>query len=124
MKSGSSSCLSSQSTPSAVASRPSLRARSRPGLVGSTPTIQRGSMWSLRSSLYIRSVPMLPGPTMAAVFLLTSLLEGHGQGGEAADLGADLVAGGERHERPERARQDHLAGAQRVAEASGLHRQP
>ena len=33
-----------------------------PSLSGSTPIIQRGSTTSERSSLYIRSVPMLPGP--------------------------------------------------------------
>jgi len=38
-----------------------------PGLSGSTPIIQRGSMMPERSSLYMRSVPMLPDPTIAAV---------------------------------------------------------
>ena len=66
--SGSSSWASSQSTPSWLASRPTDRARRRPSLLGSTPIMQRGSMTSLRrSSLNIRSVPMLPGPTIAAV---------------------------------------------------------
>ena len=37
---------------------------------GSTPIIHLGSITSERSSLYMRSVPMLPGPTMAAVAFL------------------------------------------------------
>jgi hypothetical protein len=66
--SGSSSCASSQSTPSALASRPIRAARRSPSDVGSTPTMNRGSTMSLRRfSLYIRSVPMFPDPTMAAV---------------------------------------------------------
>ena len=50
-----------------LASRPFPAASFRPSLDGSTPIIQRGSITSDRSSLYIRSVPMLPGPTIAAV---------------------------------------------------------
>src|SRR5690606_31824951 len=34
----------------------------------------RGSMLSDRSSLYIRSVPMLPGPTIAAVAFFVTLI--------------------------------------------------
>ena len=64
-RSGFSSRPSSQSAPSALVSRPSLRARARPSLSGSMPTIQRGSNHSERNSLYSRSVLMLPDPTMA-----------------------------------------------------------
>ena len=38
------------------------------------PIIHLGSMYSLRSSLYIRSVPMLPEPTIAAVRVRESLI--------------------------------------------------
>src|SRR3954451_7205201 len=66
-RSGFSDCDSSQSTPSALASRPASRARCSPSEAGSTPIIQRGSIDVLRSSFASRSVPMLPEPTMAAV---------------------------------------------------------
>jgi hypothetical protein len=69
-RSGSSSRASSQSTPSAEASTPRCRARSRPGDPGSTPTMYRTSTCSLRCSLASRSVPMLPEPAIAAVALL------------------------------------------------------
>ena len=69
-RSGSSSRLSSQSTPPADASTPEPRARSRPSDAGSTPTMYRTSTCALRCSLASRSVPMLPGPTIAAVALL------------------------------------------------------
>ena len=69
-RSGSSSRASSQSTPPAEDSTPSRRARFRPSEVGSTPTMYRTSTCSLRWSLASRSVPMLPGPTIAAVALL------------------------------------------------------
>ena len=70
IRSGSSSCLSSQSTPSWVETRPLSAASLSPSDDGSTPIIQRGSITSERSSLYMRSVPMLPGPTIAAVLLV------------------------------------------------------
>ena len=66
--SGSWSWASNQSTPSGLASRPIAAARRRPSLVGSTPIMYRGSMaWLRRISLNMRSVPMLPGPTIAAM---------------------------------------------------------
>ncbi|MFI7229503.1 hypothetical protein ACIBO5_40335 [Nonomuraea angiospora] len=71
-RSGRVSWASSQSTPPAEASTPSERARARPSEPGSTPTMEWTSTASLRSSLTSRSVPMLPGPTMAAVNLLTT----------------------------------------------------
>lgn len=65
---GSWSRASSQSTPSGLASGPIAAARRRPSLVGSTPIMYRGPMaWLRRISLNMRSVPMLPGPTIAAV---------------------------------------------------------
>ena len=69
--SGSSDWRNSQSTPSWLASSPTEAARRSPSEVGSTPIMYRGSMMSLRRiSLNIRSVPILPGPTMAAVPLV------------------------------------------------------
>src|SRR5581483_11938018 len=53
--------------PLSVVAIPSSRARASPSDVGSIPTSQVSSSHSLRSSLYIRSVPMLPEP-MIAVF--------------------------------------------------------
>src|SRR6516165_9004188 len=56
------------------------------------PIIQRGSMTSERSSLYMRSVPMLPDPTIAAVALVTvsSLsFERRGYGAEPGELSAE-----------------------------------
>src|SRR5260370_19516488 len=94
--SGLSDCASSQSTPSWVVSRPSLRARAKPSLSGSIPTIQRGSSHSERRSLYSRSVLILPDPTMATVALDgmdTPLLERQPDGPEAGELGDEVVAG-------------------------------
>ena len=74
--SGSSSWASSQSTPSWLASSPSDLARRSPSDAGSTPIMKRGSSTSLRRiSLNIRSVPMLPGPTMAAVPLVLGVVD-------------------------------------------------
>ena len=58
------------STPSAVVFRPISPARARPGESGSTPTIHTGSINSLRMAFISRSVPILPGPMMAALILL------------------------------------------------------
>jgi hypothetical protein len=59
------------STPSAVVFSPISAARASPGESGTTPTIQTGSMNSLRIAFINRSVPMLPGPMIAAfTFLL------------------------------------------------------
>src|SRR3984885_7045152 len=96
--SGFSDCASSQSTPSWVVSSPSLRARARPSLSGSMPTIQRGSSHSERSSLYSRSVLMLPDPTMATLAfgpdegMDAPLLERQPDGPEAGELGDKVVA--------------------------------
>src|SRR3984957_14176755 len=68
-RSGSSSRSSSQSTPPAEASTPRSLARCSPSDDGSTPTMYRTSTCSLRCSLASKSVPMLPGPTIAAVAL-------------------------------------------------------
>ena len=53
---------------------PSSAARFIPSDSASMPIIHRGSMYSLRWSLYIRSVPMLPDPTIAAVSLVFSVI--------------------------------------------------
>ncbi len=59
------------STPSAVVLRPISLARLSPGESASTPTIHTGSINSLRMAFISRSVPILPGPMMAAfTFLL------------------------------------------------------
>src|ERR1035438_7848473 len=76
-RSGRSSRSSSQSTPPAEASTPRCLARSRPADAGSTPTMYRTSTCSLRCSLATRSVPMLPGPTIAVVALPMALPSFH-----------------------------------------------
>ncbi len=58
------------STPSEVVLRPISFARARPGDCGSTPTIHTGSISVERFAFISRSVPMLPGPMMAALILL------------------------------------------------------
>src|SRR6516165_2801324 len=74
--SGGSGRDNSQSTPSGDASKPAWRARARPFESGSTPTMYLGCTRLERSSLYMRSVPMLPEPTMAAVTLLIPIQDG------------------------------------------------
>jgi hypothetical protein len=64
--SGRSSSESSQSTPPASAVTQQARARASPTLSGSIPAIQQGLTTGDRNSLTIRSVPMLPEPTIAA----------------------------------------------------------
>src|SRR3954469_20186697 len=128
--SGRSAWASSQSTPSELASRPSRAARRSPSEAGSTPIMKRGSMMSLRRlSLNIRSVPMLPEPTMAAVpfLLLISGLsvggEGRGPGAPPAEGRGDGVPCGDGDHGAHRAREDdvsrlerHAAGSQGVGE--------
>src|SRR4051794_12138176 len=93
-RSSCSDCESSQSTPSALASRPASRARCSPSDAGSTPIIQRGSIDVLRSSFASRSVPMLPEPTMAAVTMkCLPLDERDGDGAESGERRDDGVAG-------------------------------
>ena len=58
--------------PSAVASTPSRRARARPSEAGSMPTRARSSSEGERSSLAIRSVPMLPDPITTQVSTVSS----------------------------------------------------
>src|SRR3954469_16142464 len=118
--SGSSSWASSQSTPSELASRPRRAARRSPSEAGSTPIMKRGSMMSLRRrSLNIRSVPMLPEPTMAAVpfLLLISVLsvggEPGGHGAQSAEGRGDGVPGGDGDHGAHRAREDHVARLER-----------
>src|SRR5689334_23173938 len=141
MRSGSSSCFSSQSTPSALATSPSATARDSPGLSGSTPIIQRGSITSDRSSLYIRSVPMLPGPTMAAVFLVICFPSGSGgfetlagarsstterqvDRAEVGEVGDELVARSYVDRAVHGAGQDHVARLERDAEGRDLVGEP
>jgi hypothetical protein len=69
---GATSCRSSQSTPAAEASIPWSRALASPS-DSTTPTMYRTSISSLRSSFASRSVPMFPGPTIAAVTLLSDM---------------------------------------------------
>src|SRR5882757_2947779 len=94
--SGFSDCASNQSTPSWVVSSPSLRARARPSLSGSMPTIQRGSSHSERRSLYSRSVLIFPDPTIATLALDgidAPLLERQPDGPEAVEICDEVVAG-------------------------------
>src|ERR1700678_2388719 len=122
----------SQSTPRAEAVRPRSAARLRPGLSGSTPIIQRGSMTSERSSLYIRSVPMLPEPTIAAVALvaLVALVTGSpsfevgGHGAESGELGPEGLARSHVDRPGARAGQDDVAGLELHPEGGDLARQP
>src|SRR5688572_18392251 len=91
--SGNGSWASSQSTPPALAARPLPAARRSPGLSGSMPTIQRGSISGERNSLCSRSVPMLPDPTMAAVRLATRhLRERQADLAQAGEDGPELIA--------------------------------
>ncbi len=59
--------------PSAVVLMPNSRARFKPSLAGSMPTIHTGSSTGLRLSFISRSVPMLPGP-MRAHFTLRRVM--------------------------------------------------
>ena len=65
---------SSSSAPPAMQIRPWSAARFIPSDAASMPIIHLGSMYSLRSSLYMRSVPMLPDPTIAAVSFFFSVM--------------------------------------------------
>src|ERR1700735_2863334 len=97
--SGFSDCASSQSTPSWVVSSPSLRARARPSLSGSMPTIQRASSHPERRSLYSRPGLMLRAPTTPILAcgpdegLDAPFLERQPDGPEAGELGDEVVAG-------------------------------
>src|SRR3954452_14822959 len=90
--------------------------------------IQRGSMRSLRRSLYIRSVPMLPGPTIAAVCLVISLLWGSGEAqvdrAEVGEVGDELVPGSYVDRGVARARQDHVPGLEGDSKRGPLVREP
>src|SRR4051812_28495483 len=96
----------------------------------STPTMNRGSMTPLRrKSLNIRSVPMFPGPTIAAVAVVLPLLvilalsatgEPGRHGAQSREPRREGVTGGDRHHRAHGARQDHLAGLE--GHAARTHR--
>ncbi len=62
------------STPSAVVFSPSSAALARPGESATTPTIHTGSISSLRMAFINRSVPMFPGPMIAAFTFLLMLV--------------------------------------------------
>ena len=61
-----SACFSSPSMPSVVIAKPSWRARANPSDSGMMPAMITGRRVLLLLSLYIRSVPMLPDPRIAA----------------------------------------------------------
>src|ERR1039457_5874917 len=107
---------SSQSTPSWLAARPIRASRCSPSDAGSTPTMYRGSTAPpRRSSLNIRSVPMLPGPTMAAVTLsLIVCLESKAGShtAEPGERGREDVTGSRRHRGRDRARQHDVPRAE------------
>src|SRR5690349_5992531 len=90
------------------------------------PTIQRGSIRPERLSLYIRSVPMLPDPTMAAVVEAIASLLGEGQPdlAEAGELGTEPVARPGVHGPGAGARQNQMTGPQPYAEGRDLAREP
>src|SRR3990167_9404772 len=122
--SSSSTCGSRPSTPSKVVFMPNSRARLRPSELGSMPTIHTGSIHSERSIFITRSVPILPGPIMAALsFLLMGLSsvrsgEAHGGAADAADLDAHEITGLDRLQGHQRTGENHLAGLQRYAETA------
>src|SRR6204780_1541832 len=129
--SGSSGWVSSQSTPSWDASRPFDRASASPSLAGSTPIIQRNSSASERRSLNIRSVPMLPDPTIAAVglgkltpqgFLLRT--ERQADITPTIELGAHHVARADWDHPSAASRHNDVPRLERDAEAGHLIRQP
>ena len=94
--------------------------------VGSGPGAQRGWMRSERSSLYIRSVPILPEPTIAAVALVTvsPSFESSGHGAEPGELGAEDVAGA-RVDRPGAGPgEDDMPGLKLYSEGGHLPGQP
>src|SRR5215469_12310544 len=89
--SGTGSRASSQSTPPALAASPCCRALARPSEPGSMPTMYRGSTSPPeRSSFIIRSVPMFPDPTIAAVTSRTA----SPQAGQAVACAGTPVLGG------------------------------
>src|SRR3990167_6331285 len=122
--SSSNTCGNRPSTPSKVVFMPNSRARLRPSESGSMPTIHTGSIHSERSIFITRSVPILPGPIMAALsFLLMGVSsvrsgEAHGGAADAADLDAHEVAGLDRLQVYERTGEDHFASLQREAETA------
>src|SRR4051794_9669553 len=105
-------------------------ARRSPSELGSTPTMKRGSMTPLRRlSLNIRSVPMFPGPTIAAVAVVLPLLvilafpvagEPGRHGAQPREPRREGVTGGDRHHRAHGARENHVAGLQ--GHAARTHR--
>src|ERR1700722_8597213 len=66
-------CGSRPSTPAAVVDNPFSRALASPSEASSIPTIHFGSIQALRSALYIRSVPIFPEPTRAALIFSMAL---------------------------------------------------
>src|ERR1700735_4748145 len=125
--SGFSDCASSQSTPSWVVSSPSLRARAKPSLSGSMPTIQRGSSHSERSSLYSRSVLMLPDPTIATLSfdgMDAPLLERQSDGPKAVEISDEVVAGAGVDGSGTRTGQHDVAGPKPHPKAFHLSGQP
>src|SRR3990167_7099937 len=122
--SSSSTCGSRPSTPSAVVFMPNSRARLRPSELGSMPTIHTGSIHSERSIFITRSVPILPGPIMAALsFLLMGVSsvrsgEAHRGAADAADFDAHEVAGLDRLQGYQRTGENHFTGLQRDAETA------
>src|SRR5215207_7695692 len=117
---GKTSMPSSPSTPSAVVGMPSRFARAKPSDAGSTPTMAPSSMcFAWRSILTMRSVPMLPGPTMAAFsFSLTSsLLSAHLEAGltQALHLHRDGLPGPDPLGRGRGPRHHHVARLQFLA---------
>src|SRR5215207_6876864 len=110
---------STQSIPEAVASTPSSRARARPSEAGSMPTRARSSSEGERSSLAIRSVPMLPDPmTTQDSVMVRSPRSGDDQADRAqpVELGPEHVPGGQRDGGVQGPGHDHVPGLEGRAE--------
>src|SRR5690606_23597884 len=109
---------SSPATPSAVVLIPMSLALARPGESGSTPTIHTGSITSERMAFINRSVPILPGPIMAALIFAVVISQQpssgsnkfNGQVANARDRQRHGISGLDRFKGNQRARQNNVAG--------------
>ncbi len=101
------------------------RARARPSEAGSIPAIATmRSDFDRRSTLIIRSVPMLPDPITATPVFIAAPSETGPDRAEARDARLVGRARRHRHHRPERAGQHHVTGPQRAARAGERLREP
>src|SRR5690606_13072034 len=120
--------FSSPSIPSWVVGTPSRAARARPSELGSIPTMApmlRYLLW--RSTLIIRSVPILPEPIMATAILgfvmcVTpnkedlACAEGDRYRAYALDHGFKVIAAGYRRHGAQSAGQNDIPGLERITQ--------